>query len=132
MVAAIEKVGGSALISDEMGLFQSLFSWSGRCNINCTVLGICITYVSILIFMEWSLQCFLKPIAQCCKCRFNPYFHGVVAAIYFWMNIERAMVLSFNPYFHGVVAAIYDESHIELLKYISFNPYFHGVVAAIQ
>ncbi len=36
----------------------------------------------------------------------------------------------FNPYFHGVVAAIW-EYHREGLAELSFNPYFHGVVAAI-
>ncbi len=86
---------------------------------------------------------------------FNPYFHGVVAAIakvYSWFIASAG----FNPYFHGVVAAITSISLdnclyvcVSILIFMEwslqytvqyrvcskttggFNPYFHGVVAAI-
>ncbi len=84
--------------------------------------------------MEWSLQYIVSSRIFTVYCGFNPYFHGVVAAIkhlpaplwidykfqslFSWSgrcNIDTSTyfwISSFNPYFHGVVAAIY---HYEVL-----------------
>ncbi len=47
---------GKQLFIFEMNRFQSLFSWSGRCNCPSEYWVILYNWVSILIFMEWSLQ----------------------------------------------------------------------------
>ncbi len=54
VVAAIRCDKCTCLIGSTV--FQSLFSWSGRCNVKEKYIVFLLSIVSILIFMEWSLQ----------------------------------------------------------------------------
>ncbi len=60
---------------------------------------------------------------------FNPYFHGVVAAIISGEEMKKVFekfqsLFSWSGRCNAKVIRAYQSS-------LSFNPYFHGVVAAI-
>ncbi len=98
----------NGIFKDDDGVFQSLFSWSGFCNV-LNSFKICLEYdVSILVFLEWVLQWPSLFRWYRTGWRFNPCFPGVGSAIKHELLVS-SIGGGFNPCFPGVGSAICGE-----------------------